>query len=160
MSTETPIDPGVRIGHVHLKVADLDRALNFYRGVLGFELTQRYGNQAAGVPANLEDPYATRYTYIYYNSSNPRVIAPFPIALAKYLSAHGRNKESDALFDQAEKIAPQDPYVIYERASAYVKGGRNLDEARRLLRRYLEAPTTPNDPPKSEAESLLRKIGA
>jgi catechol 2,3-dioxygenase len=37
------IDPGVRIGHVHLKVADLDRALAFYRDVLGFELTQGYG---------------------------------------------------------------------------------------------------------------------
>jgi catechol 2,3-dioxygenase len=36
-----PIDPGVKIGHVHLKVADLDRALDFYTGVLGFELTQR-----------------------------------------------------------------------------------------------------------------------
>ncbi len=36
-----PIDAGVRIGHVHLKVADLDRALAFYCGVLGFELTQR-----------------------------------------------------------------------------------------------------------------------
>jgi tetratricopeptide (TPR) repeat protein len=82
------------------------------------------------------------------------------IALAKYLSAHGRNKESDALFDQAEKIAPQDPCVIYERASAYVKGGRNLEEARRLLRRYLQAPITPNDPPKADAETLLRKIGA
>ncbi len=39
--TNVPIDPGVRIGHVHLKVADLDRALNFYCGVLGFEPTQR-----------------------------------------------------------------------------------------------------------------------
>ena len=46
-----PIDPGVRIGHVHLKVADLDRALAFYCGVLGFELTQRYGAQAAFVSA-------------------------------------------------------------------------------------------------------------
>jgi tetratricopeptide (TPR) repeat protein len=82
------------------------------------------------------------------------------IALAKYLSAHGRAKESDALFDQAERIAPQDPRVIYERASAYVGSRRNLDEARRLLRRYLQAPITPNDPPRSEAESMLRKIGA
>ena len=49
------------------------------------------------------------------------------IALArKYLSAHGRNKESDALFDQAERIAPEDPRVIYERASAYVKGRTQL----------------------------------
>lgn len=46
-----PIDPGVRIGHVHLKVADLERALGFYCGVLGFELIQRYGSQAAFVSA-------------------------------------------------------------------------------------------------------------
>ena len=46
-----PIDPGVRIGHVHLKVADLERALGFYRDVLGFELTQRYGTDAAFVSA-------------------------------------------------------------------------------------------------------------
>src|SRR4051794_27915226 len=46
-----PIDPQVRIGHVHLKVADLERALRFYCGVLGFELTQRYGTQAAFVSA-------------------------------------------------------------------------------------------------------------
>jgi catechol 2,3-dioxygenase len=50
-SSQTPIDPGTRIGHVHLKVADLDRALKFYRDVLGFELTQRYGNQAAFISA-------------------------------------------------------------------------------------------------------------
>src|SRR3954454_7791901 len=48
---ERPIDPGVRIGHVHLKVADLDRALGFYCGVLGFELMQRYGTQAAFLAA-------------------------------------------------------------------------------------------------------------
>ncbi len=47
----SPIDPDVRIGHVHLKVADLDRALGFYQGVLGFELTQRYGRDAAFVSA-------------------------------------------------------------------------------------------------------------
>jgi catechol 2,3-dioxygenase len=46
-----PIDRQVRIGHVHLKVADLQRALRFYCGVLGFELTQRYGTQAAFVSA-------------------------------------------------------------------------------------------------------------
>jgi catechol 2,3-dioxygenase len=46
-----PIDPGVRIGHVHLKVADLERSLAFYCGVLGFELIQRYGTQAAFVSA-------------------------------------------------------------------------------------------------------------
>ena len=45
------IDPGARIGHVHLKVADLERALAFYHGVLGFELSQRYGPDAAFVSA-------------------------------------------------------------------------------------------------------------
>ena len=52
-TSESPrsIDPQVRIGHVHLKVADLERALRFYCGVLGFELTQRYGTQAAFVSA-------------------------------------------------------------------------------------------------------------
>jgi catechol 2,3-dioxygenase len=45
------IDAGVRIGHVHLKVADIDRALAFYCGVLGFELMQRFGREAAFVSA-------------------------------------------------------------------------------------------------------------
>ncbi len=49
--TPHSIDAGVRIGHVHLKVADLDRALRFYCGVLGFELTQRYGRDAAFISA-------------------------------------------------------------------------------------------------------------
>jgi catechol 2,3-dioxygenase len=49
--TPKPIDPAVRIGHVHLKVADLERALKFYCGVLGFELTQRFGSQAAFISA-------------------------------------------------------------------------------------------------------------
>ncbi len=46
-----PIAAGVRIGHVHLKVADLERSLAFYCGVLGFELQQRYGTQAAFISA-------------------------------------------------------------------------------------------------------------
>ena len=41
------ISPAVRIGHVHLKVADLERSLGFYCGVLGFQLMQRFGAQAA-----------------------------------------------------------------------------------------------------------------
>lgn len=46
-----PIDSNVRIGHIHLKVADLERALGFYCGVLGFELMQRFGNSAAFISA-------------------------------------------------------------------------------------------------------------
>ncbi len=51
MTDRPPIDPGVTIGHVHLKVADLDRALGFYCGVLGFDLVMRYGPGAAFVSA-------------------------------------------------------------------------------------------------------------
>ena len=46
-----PVNASVRIGHVHLKVADLERSLVFYRDVLGFEVTQRYGPQAAFLSA-------------------------------------------------------------------------------------------------------------
>ena len=49
--TTKPIHPATRIGHVHLKVADLERALGFYRDVLGFELTQRFGPSAAFLSA-------------------------------------------------------------------------------------------------------------
>ena len=45
------IDPHVRIGHVHLKVANLERSIAFYHGVLGFEITQRWGDQAAFLAA-------------------------------------------------------------------------------------------------------------
>jgi len=53
MAEQSPesIDPGADIGHVHLKVSDVDRALEFYCGVLGFELQQRYGDDAAFVSA-------------------------------------------------------------------------------------------------------------
>lgn len=47
----TPIDSRVGIGHVHLKVADLERALGFYRDVLGFEVRQRLGREAAFLSA-------------------------------------------------------------------------------------------------------------
>lgn len=50
-SLDAPIDAGTRIGHVHLKVADLDRALAFYCGVLGFKLMQRFGQSAAFISA-------------------------------------------------------------------------------------------------------------
>lgn len=50
-SSTSPLSPAVRIGHVHLKVADLERALGFYTGVLGFTLMQRFGREAAFISA-------------------------------------------------------------------------------------------------------------
>jgi catechol 2,3-dioxygenase len=49
--TARPVASGARVGHVHLKVADLERAIAFYSGVLGFEVTQRYGSGAAFLAA-------------------------------------------------------------------------------------------------------------
>jgi catechol 2,3-dioxygenase len=49
--SDQAINSGVRIGHVHLKVSDLERALRFYCGVLGFELMQRFGDSAAFISA-------------------------------------------------------------------------------------------------------------
>jgi catechol 2,3-dioxygenase len=51
ISNPRPIHPGTRIGHVHLKVADLERSLGFYCGVLGFDLMQRLGDSAAFISA-------------------------------------------------------------------------------------------------------------
>ncbi len=82
------------------------------------------------------------------------------IDLANYLSKMGRVQESEAAFEQAEKLTPNNPRILYERARTYVRDNRNLAEARELLRKYLATPTSPDDPPKSEARDLLRKIGA
>ena len=51
MADTSPIHPETRIGHVHLKVADIERALGFYRDALGFEVTQRFGKSAAFLSA-------------------------------------------------------------------------------------------------------------
>ncbi len=87
----------------------------------------------------------------------PRQVSRF-VALAKYLARHGKLKESDALFDQAARMAPNDPKILFERAEAYVQQRRNLNEARALLQQYLRAPLTPDDPPREQAEALLKKI--
>jgi catechol 2,3-dioxygenase len=68
---EKTIDPNVRIGHVHLKVANLQRALDFYCGVLGFELTQRYGEEAAFVSAGGYHHYIGLNTWESRDGSPP-----------------------------------------------------------------------------------------
>ena len=78
--------------------------------------------------------------------------------LAKFLARRGRYEESDRVFQQAENIAPNYPKVLFAQASTYIKTNRNMDRARVLLSRYLTASNlTPDDPPKSEAQRLLRK---
>ncbi len=67
----TKIDPRVRIGHAHLKVADLDRSLRFYCGVLGFELMQRLGTNAAFVSAGGYHHHIGLNTWHSQNGSPP-----------------------------------------------------------------------------------------
>ncbi|HEV2201229.1 MAG TPA: tetratricopeptide repeat protein [Bryobacteraceae bacterium] len=80
--------------------------------------------------------------------------------LAKFLATRGRVEESEELFDRAERLSPNQPRIWFERASAYVRERRKMPEARRLLERYMQAPLTPNDPPRRQAEVLLKKLGA
>jgi len=78
------------------------------------------------------------------------------IDLARFLAKQGRYQESDQSFRKAEKIAPNSPQVIYARADTYIQQGRNLATARKLLKRYLDAQLTPEDPPRAAAERLLK----
>src|ERR1051325_3797026 len=65
------IDPRVDIGHVHLKVSDLDRAIAFYRDVLGFEVQHRYGDQAAFLSAGGYHPHIGLNTWESLGGSPP-----------------------------------------------------------------------------------------
>lgn len=79
------------------------------------------------------------------------------VDLARYLSTQGKAQESEALFLQAEKIAPGTPRVMFERAQHYIRTNQNLDQARELLEKYLKSPLTSDDPPRAEAQRLLKQ---
>ncbi|MGH9666858.1 MAG: tetratricopeptide repeat protein [Bryobacteraceae bacterium] len=79
------------------------------------------------------------------------------VDLAKYLAKRGRVQESEAVFDQAQRMAPDSPKILFERAHTYIQEGRNLGEARSLLERYLQCSLTPDDPPKAKAWELLKE---
>lgn len=78
--------------------------------------------------------------------------------LARFLAARGRFEESDQMFDRAAGMAPGQPRVSFAIASADVENHRNPERARRLLTEYLHAGLTPDDPPRREAEKLLRRV--
>lgn len=77
--------------------------------------------------------------------------------LAHFLAKVGKVQESDAVFAQAEKIAPNSPKILYTRAKTYIELKRNLDEAKVLLKKYLQSNLTPEDPSREEAQKLLQK---
>jgi Flp pilus assembly protein TadD len=77
--------------------------------------------------------------------------------LARFLARRGRAKESDALFEQAARLAPENHAILFYRAQTYIEGNRNLSDARAFLQSYLSAPLTPDDPPRQRAQELLAK---
>jgi Flp pilus assembly protein TadD len=90
-------------------------------------------------------------------------LAPFEagrvVDLARYVAKRGRLAESDALFEQARKLAPGQARVSFAKARVDIENHRNLEQARGLLQQYLHASLTPDDPPRQEAEKLLRRAG-
>src|SRR5277367_3636739 len=81
------------------------------------------------------------------------------VDLARYVAKRGRLAESDALFEKARKLEPSKPTVAFAEARVDIENHRNLEQARGLLEGYLHASLTPDDPPRQEAEKLLRRAG-
>jgi len=79
------------------------------------------------------------------------------VDLARLLAKQGRFEEAEQSFARAEAIAPDSPKVLFAKADVYIKAGRNLNVAKDLLKRYLSLALTPEDPPRSQAEKLLKQ---
>ena len=117
-----PIDPATRIGHVHLTVADLDRALRFYRDVLGFEVTTRYGRDAVFLSAGSYHHHIGLNTWAGPNAPRPpagttglyhfAILFPDRRALAaavRRLLDHGIPLEGAADHGVSEAVYVRDP---------------------------------------------------
>lgn len=91
-------------------------------------------------------------------SAAPQQVGKF-IDLARFLAKQGRYQESDQSLERAEKIAPDSPKLMYARADLYIQTGRHLDVAQQLLVKYMKSSAlTPDDPPRSDAAKLLRRV--
>jgi tetratricopeptide (TPR) repeat protein len=80
------------------------------------------------------------------------------LSLASFLSRRERYEESDRLYAEAVRMAPDSPDVWFSRGKALVRSGRNPDEARRLLSRYIQADLPAEATPRSEARDLLKEL--
>jgi len=79
------------------------------------------------------------------------------IDLARFLARRGRFADSDLMFQKAREMAPGQARIMFAQASADLENHRNQQQARQMLQEYLHADLTPDDPPRQEAEKLLRK---
>jgi Flp pilus assembly protein TadD len=82
------------------------------------------------------------------------------IDLARLFTRQGRLQEADQSIAKAEQLEPNSPKVIFAKAELYVQTKRNLEQARQLLKRYMSMTITPDDPPRSDAEKLLKQMGS
>lgn len=80
------------------------------------------------------------------------------IDMAQFLARRGRYAESEAMFERAQEIAPANAELKFERAKTYIELGRKGLEARKLLQQYLESSLTSDDPPRADAERMLKEI--
>jgi catechol 2,3-dioxygenase len=115
MPNASPIAASTRIGHVHLKVSSIQRALDFYCGVLGFELQQMYGHQAAFISAGgyhhhigLNTPPPPGTTGLYHVAILYPTRADLADAL-KRLAAHGVQLDGAADHGVSEALYLHDP---------------------------------------------------
>jgi tetratricopeptide (TPR) repeat protein len=118
------------------------------------------GHYAQGLVADKKKEYATAEAQFRRAAElAPRQVGHI-LVLARYLANHDHVKESDALFEQAARMAPDNPRVMFDRAAAYIRENRETDTARKLLEQYMQSPLTPEDPPRERAEAMLKKLGA
>jgi tetratricopeptide (TPR) repeat protein len=80
------------------------------------------------------------------------------IDMARFLAGQGRFQEAERSFARAETISPGSAELLFARADTYIKYGKNPELAKDLLRRYLSMKLTVDDPPRADAEKLLRKV--
>lgn len=81
------------------------------------------------------------------------------VDLARFLARRGRVKEAEAVFGEVAKVAPEDRARLFAQAEVYIETKTNHAEARKLLAQYLAMPLTPDDPPRRDAEKLMKKLG-
>jgi len=122
------------------------------------QLAAAQGHSAQAKLAERKKEYGSAEEHLRRAVESAPLQAGRLVDLARFLVQRGRYQEAEQSFAKADKIAPARPKLLYERAECYVKSGRNPDLARELLKRYLNSSLTAEDPPRSEAEKLLRQV--
>jgi Flp pilus assembly protein TadD len=133
----------------------MERAEAAARSIAG-ERPAEYEFEEAQIAERKKD-YAAAETHLRRAIECAPTEAGRVVDLARYLAKRGRLNESDLLFEQARNMAPRQPRVAFAEASANIENHRRIERARRLLDGYLHASLTPDDPPRQEAERLLRR---